>query len=78
MYKYYYLLDKRKKEVIELIGHSDILGLLNSMKIKYYDAFPYAEAGFEDPYTFMDEYRLIKLSADNNGNLIFVEIEEGK
>jgi hypothetical protein len=69
---YIYLLDKSKKEVIELKQHSDIVAILGSLGIKYYEEFPYAAAGYEDPYEFMDNYKLIKLKSDK-GVLFFEE-----
>jgi hypothetical protein len=61
---YYYLLDKHKKEVLEFNYDEKTFTMLRSMGIKCYEHFPYEEAGFEDPYAFMDEYKVIKL-ADN-------------
>lgn len=66
----YYLLDKYKREVIELKHLDDIKEVLDSMKIKYYDYFPYEDAGYEDPYAFLEDYTLINLE----GNIIEVEI----
>ena len=71
---YIYLLDRYKKEVVELKDNSDIIAILNSLKIKYYEDFPYEAAGFEDPYSFMDEYKVIKLNGDK-GALFFVEAD---
>ena len=65
----YYLLDKYKKEVIEMKELEDIRVVLDSMKIKYYNYFPYEDAGYEDPYAFMEDYKLITLA----GNIIEVE-----
>lgn len=66
----YYLLDKYKREVIEMKHLDDIKEVLDSMKIKYYDYFPYEDAGYEDPYTFLEDYTLINLE----GNTIEVEM----
>ena len=65
----YYLLDKHKKEVIEIKNIEPIKFILDSMKIKYYDYFPYEDAGYEDPYNFMEDYALITF----NGNEIEAE-----
>lgn len=71
---YIYLLDRYKKEVVELKNNSDIIAILDSLKIKYYGDFPYEAAGFEDPYSFMDEYKVIKLKGDK-GAFFFGEVD---
>ena len=72
---YYYLLDKHSGKVFEFKPLQKTLNILKSMGIKCYDHFPYEEAGFEDPYTFMDNYDLIKLKEDD-GSLILEESAE--
>lgn len=59
---YYYFLDKHRKEVTEMqdISEKDKV-IFGSLGIPYFDHFPYAEAGFEDPYEFLENYTLIKL-----------------
>ena len=66
----YYLLDKYKKEVIEMKELEDIRIVLESMKLKYYNYFPYEDAGYEDPYNFLEDYKLITLSGKT------IEVEE--
>lgn len=65
----YYLLDTQKKEVIEMKEVPDIEEVLESIGITYYKFFPYEVAGYEDPYAFMEDYKLINLK----GSLIEVE-----
>lgn len=74
---YYYLLNKWHKEVIEISAeNSEYLPIFDSMKIKYYDYFPYEEAGYEDPYAFLEEYKLIKFLPDPTNMGMSIEVEE--
>ena len=59
---YYYLLDRHRKEVTEMMDISDRDRIiLKSLGINVYENFPYEEAGYENPYDFLEEYKLIKL-----------------
>lgn len=74
---YYYLLDKWHKEVIEMSAeNSGYLKVFDSMGIKYYDHFPYEEAGYEDPYTFLEDYKLIKFLPEPKSMEMVIEVEE--
>lgn len=59
---YYYILDKGNKRVFEFAEGADggNKSLFLAMGIKLYYVFPYEEAGYEDPYSFMDDYEIIK------------------
>lgn len=64
---YYYLLNAWQKEVIEIHNPTEReLKLFDSMGIKYYTEFPYEKAGYEDPYSFMEDYKLIKFLPEPN------------
>ena len=59
---YYYFFDRAKREVTEMTDLSDKDKVIfKTFGIKYYDHFPYEEAGFEDPYAFLEHYKLVKL-----------------
>ena len=74
---YYYLLDKWNKEVIEITNPTEKdLKVFKSMGIKYYEDFPYEAAGFEDPYAFMEEYKLIKFLPEPESMEMRIEVEE--
>jgi hypothetical protein len=59
---YYYILDKGNKRVFEFLEGADEGNkeLFIAMEIKLYDVFPYEEAGYSDPFSFMDDYEVIK------------------
>jgi hypothetical protein len=59
---YYYFFDRNKKEVIEMSELTEAnIALFKAFNVPYYDHFPYEEAGYEDPYSFLEDYTLIKL-----------------
>ena len=64
---YYYILDKYNKRVFEFAKepNEETKLILKSMGIKYSQEFPYAEAGYEDPYAFMEDYEIIKIKPDS-------------
>ena len=72
---YCYLLDKSKKEVIELRAVPDVIHVLNSLGIKYFEEFPYEAAGYEDPYSFMDDFTVVKVK-DGGEQFMFEIVEE--
>lgn len=74
---YCYLLDKWNKEVIEIKKPTEKdLKIFSSMGIRFYKEFPYEEAGFEDPYAFMEEYKLITFLPDPKTMEMRIEVEE--
>lgn len=64
---YNYILDKHNKRVFEFAGEPSVTSkqVLKSMGIKYTSIFPYEEAGYENPYDFMEDYEIIKINANN-------------
>ena len=64
---YNYILDKHNKRVFEFEGElsNENSIILKSMGIKYSPVFPYDAAGYEDPYSFMEDYEIIKVNANN-------------
>ena len=71
---YYYILDKGNKRVFEFIegADNDNKEIFKSMGIKIYSEFPYVEAGFDNPFDFMDEYKIIKFFTQHGS----IEVEE--
>ena len=71
---YYYILDKGNKRVFEFTGepNASTKAILNSMAIKYSQIFPYESAGYEDPYSFMEDYEIIKINPNN----FVIEVED--
>jgi hypothetical protein len=53
---YYYFFDKNRKEVIEMSELSEKnIALFKALSVTYYDHFPYVEAGYDDPYAFLED-----------------------
>ena len=66
---YYYFLDKENKIVFEIKCSDQAADYFADMGLNLSEVFPYEEAGYEDPYSFMDEYKIVKVEDS------FIEVE---
>ena len=78
MFSSYYILDQFSKRVFEfpVETYEKLKPLFSSMLIPIHFEFPYEAAGYEDPYSFMEDYQIITF-AESNGDIVeIVEVEE--
>jgi hypothetical protein len=56
--EYFYAVNTNTKTCVEFYcSKEDFYSYVNAFEIaKYYDHFPYAECGYEDPYNFIHEW----------------------
>ena len=65
---YYYVLDKEQKLVFEIKCAKATAEHIAATCLSYenfYETFPYEEAGFSDPYSFMEEYKVINVDGED-------------
>ena len=63
---FFYVVFENRKIVIESEDERFAKAYADTFDGKYYTYFPYADYGYEDPYSFLEEWKLW----DSNGNVI--------
>lgn len=65
---YFYILDKEQKWVFEIKcarETADRIAEACSPNENFYETFPYEAAGYSDPYSFMEEYKVINVEGED-------------
>ena len=69
---YFYIVMPEKHICIELNDYDKAVAYANAFGGIFYDKFPYEEYGFEDPYTFTEEWTILV----NYGDTLSYEVGE--